>query len=206
MTLVQTLCRFPVFSQIDPSFRQSTVSLSAGADAIDRELIRIALEQITGMAMADEPTPLPELVVEFNPAQVSNYRLLGHATNLDGQLTALYEIKNADRANPGSASQGTDLKYQPADASNDLLTASYGGQASSIDRDQTADWQQASNDLRLTAGAALFASIVESGTTPSREDVQLAGRLLTDVSASSPEIGRLREVISLWSRDAIGER
>ena len=192
--------RFPVFSQIDSAFPQSIVALSAANDEIDKELIRIALAQITEMALGVESGPSPELVIEFNPAQVSNYRLLGHATNFEGQLTALYEIKDADRTIPDTSSQGTDLKYQPTDASDDLLTVQFSAEESSIAHAQTSQLQQADDNLRLTAAAALFAEMVNSGRTPSPEQANHLAELLNDAANNSPEAIQFQDVVALWSR------
>ena len=192
--------QLPVFLPLDSHLPPSTASLSAKDHEIDRELIRMALARVSEAILGEPISPTPQLVIEFNPARASHYRLLGYATNFEGRLSALYEIRNADHAKAVSTIQDTDLKYQPANASDDLLTARHGDDESSIARPQSSAWHQADADLQVSAAAALFAKLVNSDQPPSREGIGLLTRLLNDAAIKSPQAERLRSIISLWAQ------
>lgn len=163
-----------------------------------------------GTALAAAP-----LIVEFNPAQVARYRLLGQGSYASRQLTALYEVEVADRTQAARSADAPELKYQSPgslqtpDSSRDLLTARFDSSEIAVgSRPASPSWRNAGPYLQLSAVATLFANIVESGDAPDRRQLRLIGGLLDDC-ATAPlegEAEQLRALISQWYQAAAKSR
>lgn len=189
------------------------------------QLVRVAVQARDENAHT-APSDQVELVaddskfqVEFNPAQVARYRLLGYSADAKGgpstfavgqQLTALYEVETADRQ-PTAANP---LKYQalataingPA-ASTDLLSANFHyripndrqvyTQSTAIDRSTTSPWQQTQSSFQLASAAAMFTGMLrENADQVSRADLSTLERLL---NASGQQAEKLQDLVLAWS-------
>jgi Ca-activated chloride channel family protein len=143
-----------------------------------------------------------KLQVEFNPARVSSYRLLGYENRLlqdrdfdddtkdageigaGHSVTALYEITLADREDNGS---GKPLKYSDvtvkdgARRSSELLTVSFRYKApaesdsrllSQVVKDRNTRFAKASDDFRFSAAVAEFGMILRD--SPQKGEATMA--------------------------------
>ena len=191
----------------------------------DLHLVRVAVQardenaQSTPRDQVELVADETELQVEFNPAQVARYRLLGYSADAKGgastfaagqQLTALYEVETADR-DPVAADQ---LKYQSLPAGNaapaastDLLSANFHyhhpnsrqGHTHSvaITRSATRPWQQIQPSFQLASATAMFTGLLrENAAQVSRADLSTLDRLL---NASGPQAEDLQELVLAWS-------
>ncbi len=209
------------------SGRPVAIDLAAATSPWNSELqlVRVAVQardEIAATSPRDEVELVAddtELQVEFNPAQVARYRLLGYSADAKGgpstfavgqQLTALYEVETADRQ-PVSPKE---LKYQalatPANgrsASTDLLSANFHyrtpndrqshTQSTTIDRSNTAPWQQTQPSFQLASATAMFTGLVrENANQVSRADLSTLDRLL---DASGQQAENLQDLVLAWS-------
>jgi len=191
----------------------------------DFQLVRVAVqarEKNTDVTPADELELVAddaEFQVEFNPAQIARYRLLGYSADAQGgpstfaagqQMTALYEIETADHQ-PAPAKQ---LKYQPSstaasrsDASADLLSANFhyrhpntrqgSTHSVAITRSAALRWQDTQASFKLASAAAMFTGLVQED--PERVDHADLSTLDALLEASGPEAGKFQDLILAWS-------
>lgn len=202
------------------------------------QLVRVAVQAGDGNKQDGAPNDVvelladdSELLVEFNPAQIARYRLLGYAADAEGgpatfasgqQVTALYEIETIDRA---AATETANLKYQPDPQSNpatrgsssDLLSANFRYRTpndrqshllgASIAHDATnarRPLEKSPIDFQLACATTLFGITLRADTDYLADaNLALVEQMLNRVSEVRPEAGQMQHLVSAF-RDRAG--
>lgn len=156
--------------------------------------------------------------VEFNPAVVARYRLLGHEgrdivaadrrrdhiasgeVSAGHGVTALYEIKLLPDVRPREVLATLRLRYRSAETDKVVEV-----DREMLVRDLAPDWQAAPSALRLAAVAGELAEILRGSfwaKDGDLEEVARRARELSGVFADSPEGERVAELAHLAARAA----
>jgi hypothetical protein len=160
-----------------------------------------SLASLQGLRSDAEFTTTPDLVIEFNPAQVAGYRLIAQAVRNGGQFSAVYEIITTDRPTATPAPGSPELKYQPANASQELVSVRIGSLEHPIARSETTLWRKSSADLRLSTAAVWFVGLVDSGTAADDAARKQILEILDAAPAEFPQYTQLRSVVADWPRN-----
>ncbi|MEJ2749008.1 MAG: DUF3520 domain-containing protein [Anaerolineae bacterium] len=151
-----------------------------------------------------------KIQVEFNPAVVERYRLLGYENRdvadedfrndaVDAgeigaghSVTALYEVKFAADGNPAETALTVRLRYADPDTAEVTEIAS-----SLAQQDFAASFTDASPRFQLTATVAEFAEILRNSYWAKESSLPALHEDLQRIAASLPQDGDVQEFVGL---------
>jgi Ca-activated chloride channel family protein len=187
----------------------------AYVDSLD-EARRVFVEELTGTLQTVARDA--KVQVEFNPAVVARYRLLGYENrdiadedfrndDIDAGevgaghgVTALYEVKLLPEARPREVLATLRLRYRSADTDRVVEV-----DRELLVRDLATDWKAAPASLRLAATVAELAEILRGSYWAKGSDLGTVARLARDLArelADTPQRERVADFAHLALRAA----